>query len=97
MMLSDHHPNHTSAATDASKVSSIPQVFAGDSSTSVEDKEGCDGAEASLEAHEEAEVVKDEDASSTKEAGNLEKKQAGLCPNVSAEHEVLGLSWRWSR
>ena len=62
MMLTHHHPNHTSAATDASKVSSIPKVFAGDSSNSVEDKKGCDGADASLEAHEEAGVVKDADA-----------------------------------
>ena len=91
MMLTHHHPNHTSAATDASKVSSIPQVFVGDSSTSVEDKKGSNGAEASLEAQEEAEVVKDEDASSTKEAGNLQKKQAALRPNVSAEHKVLGI------
>ena len=91
MMLTHHHPNHTSAATDASKVSSIPQVFTGDSSTSVEDKRGSDGAEASLEAEEEVEVVKDADASSTKEAGSLKKKQAGLRPNVSAEHKVLGI------
>ena len=73
---------------DAYKVSSTPQVFAGDSSTSVEDKKGCDGADASLEAHEEAGVVKDADASSTKDAGKLEKKRAGLHPNVSAGHGV---------
>ena len=91
MMLTHHHPNHTLAATDASKVSSIPQVFAGDSSTSVEDKKGCDGADASLEAHEEAWVVKYADTSSTKEAGNLEKKRAGLHPNVSAVHDVSGI------
>ena len=91
MMLTHHYPNHTSAATDASKVSSIPQVLVGDSSTSVEDKKGSNGAEASLEAQEEAEVVKDADASSTKEAGNLEKKQAGLHPNVSAVHDVSGI------
>ena len=91
MMLTYHHPNHTSAATDASKVSSIPQVFAGDSSTSAEDKKGSDGAEASLEAQEEAEVIKDADASSTKEAGSLKKKQVRLRPNVSAEHKVLGV------
>ena len=29
MMLTDHHPNHTSAATDASKVSSIPPSIRG--------------------------------------------------------------------
>ena len=91
MMLTHHHPNRTSAATDAPKVSAIPQVFAGDSSTFVEDKKGCDGAEASLEAEEEVEVVKDADASSTKEAGSLKKKQVGLRPNVSAEHKVLGI------
>ena len=72
-------------------MSSIPQVFVGDSSTSIEDKKGCDGADTSLEAHEEAGVVKDADASSTKEAGNLEKKQAGLHPNVSAVHDVSGI------
>ena len=77
MMLTHHHPNHTSAATDASKVSSIPQVFAGDSSTSVKDKKGSDGAEASLEAHEEAEVVKDADASSTNRGREPEEEAGG--------------------
>ena len=90
MMLTHHHPNHMSAATDASKVSSIPKSSRATPQPPLK-KKGSDGAEASLEAHEEAEVVKDADASSTKEAGNLEKKQAGLHPNVSAVHDVSGI------